>query len=199
MPDIIIATDTPHLYDEVRSVVEGPDTTVRWARTGQEVFKLADQKAPDIAVLDMQIGSMGGVAVAYDVRHDQGAKRLESFPMLLVLDRRADVFMARRCGVEGWILKPLDPIRIRRAVSEIRAGGTYHDTSYAPDPLATPAGAPAGARPRTQGAPATDGAGHHRSEPSGGAGTRDETGSETGPGSQATGPEAAGRRAPQPT
>ena len=31
--------------------------------------------------------------------------------------------MARRSGAEGWILKPLDPIRLRKAVAALLAGG----------------------------------------------------------------------------
>ena len=60
-------------------------------------------------------------------------------PVLLVLDRRPDVFMARRSGADGWILKPLDPIRLRKAVAALLAGGTWHDTSFTPDPVVVPA------------------------------------------------------------
>ncbi len=136
MPDILIATDTPHLFDEFRSVLDGPDTTVRWVRSGHEVTAAADRQPPDLAVLDLQIGAMGGIAVALDLRLDQGAGRIERFPQLVVLDRRADVFIARRAGVEGWILKPLDPIRIRRATAALLAGDTFYDTSYLPNPVA---------------------------------------------------------------
>jgi DNA-binding NarL/FixJ family response regulator len=86
----------------------------------------------------MQIGTMGGVAVAMDLRLESEAGRLDRCPVLLVLDRRADVFLARRSGAEGWILKPLDPIRMRRAVAALLAGGAWHDASFAPDPVAVP-------------------------------------------------------------
>ena len=66
---------------------------------------------------------MGGIAVALDLRLEADAGRLDPRPVLLVLDRRADVFMARRSGAEGWILKPLDPIRLRKAVAALLAGG----------------------------------------------------------------------------
>ena len=32
-------------------------------------------------------------------------------PVLVLLDRRADTFIAKRTGVAGWLLKPLDPLR----------------------------------------------------------------------------------------
>ena len=52
----------------------------------------------------------------------------------MLLDRRADVFLARRSGAEGWLLKPLDPIRLRRATGTLLRGGTYFDDSYRPTP-----------------------------------------------------------------
>ena len=92
----------------------------------------------DLAIVDMQIGTMGGIAVALDLRLEADAGRLEPRPVLLVLDRRPDVFLARRSGAEGWIVKPLDPIRLRTAVSALMAGGTWHDASFTPNPVAVP-------------------------------------------------------------
>ena len=61
----------------------------------------------------------------------------------MLLDRRPDVFLARRSGAEGWLVKPLDPIRLRRAVTALLDGGTYYDESYTPLPsvVAAPPGA----------------------------------------------------------
>jgi DNA-binding NarL/FixJ family response regulator len=53
-------------------------------------------------------------------------------PVLFLLDRRADVFLARRADADGWVIKPTDPIRLRRAVRTILAGDRYEDESYRP-------------------------------------------------------------------
>jgi DNA-binding NarL/FixJ family response regulator len=119
-------------------VVAAPDTSTKWLRRGEDVRDEMNVRPADLAILDSQIGAMGGVAVALDLRLEADAGRLEARPVLLVLDRRPDVFMARRSGAEGWILKPLDPIRLRKAVAAVLAGGTWHDTSFLPDPVAVP-------------------------------------------------------------
>ncbi|MGI8491886.1 MAG: response regulator [Acidimicrobiales bacterium] len=134
MPDLLVATDSEAVFQELRSVLDAPGTRIRWARAGADVAPALDAAPADLAILDMQIGAMGGVAVALDLRLEADAGRLERCPVLLVLDRRPDVFLARRIGVEGWLVKPLDPIRIRRAATALLAGGTWHDTSWMPEP-----------------------------------------------------------------
>ena len=138
VPEILIATDSPAVFDEIRSVLEGGQTTVRWVRRGEDVREEMNTRPSDLAVVDMQIGTMGGIAVTLDLRLESDAGRLEPRPVLLVLDRRPDVFLARRSGAEGWIIKPLDPIRLRKATAALLAGGTWHDASYTPKPVAVP-------------------------------------------------------------
>jgi DNA-binding response OmpR family regulator len=138
VPDILIATDAASVYDDVTAVVAGPDTTVRWIRSGPDVREAMNRQPADLAILDMQIGTMGGIAIALDLRLETDAGRLEGRPVLVLLDRRPDVFLARRSGVEGWLVKPLDPIRIRRAVRALLAGQTWYDPTLRPDPVLVP-------------------------------------------------------------
>jgi DNA-binding response OmpR family regulator len=138
VPEILIATDAAHVYDEIRSVVHTSETTVRWVREGEAVREEMNARPADLVIVDMQIGTMGGIAICLDLRLESDAGRLEPRPVLLVLDRRPDVFLARRTGAEGWIIKPLDPIRLRKAVAALLAGDTWHDASFTPDPVAVP-------------------------------------------------------------
>ena len=98
-------------------------------RTGKAVrTAVFEAKTPvDLAFLDLQIGTMGGVAVCLDLRLEESAGRLPHIPVLMLLDRSADVFLAQRPGAEGWLIKPLDAIRLRRAVRTILAGGTVQE------------------------------------------------------------------------
>ena len=82
---------------------------------------------PDLVVLDLQIGTMGGMAVTMDLRLEESGGRLPHVPVLMLLDRTADVFLARRAGAEGWLIKPLDSLRLRRAASTLLSGGNVHE------------------------------------------------------------------------
>jgi DNA-binding response OmpR family regulator len=135
VPDILIASDVSWVWNEVGSVLAGPDISVHAVGTGAQVRAAFLEVDPDLVILDQQVGSMGAFAICYDLRLEAGAGRAKRAKVLVLLDRRADVFLARRCEADGWLLKPLDPIRLRRAVKALLGGGTYHDTSYLPQPV----------------------------------------------------------------
>jgi DNA-binding response OmpR family regulator len=65
------------------------------------------------------------MAVTMSLRLDESAGVLPRVPVLMLLDRAADLHLARRCGADGWLIKPLDPLRLRRASDVILAGGRY--------------------------------------------------------------------------
>jgi DNA-binding response OmpR family regulator len=133
VPDLLIATDSPNLYAEVCAAVEEPGTTIRWARSGRAVLPAVQGRVADLVITDLQIGSMGGLAVAMQLTLEGAAGRLEkAVPVLVLLDRRADTFLAKRTAVAGWLIKPLDPLRIRAAVSAILDGSRYYDRTLAP-------------------------------------------------------------------
>jgi DNA-binding response OmpR family regulator len=141
--DVLLACDAPRLVDELRAAIEEPGTTVRVVRAGIDVRPAVAEATPDLVVTDLQIGNMGGMAVCMDLRLEESSGRLDHVPVLMLLDRRPDVFLARRAGADGWLLKPLDPIRLRRAVDALLEGDLYHDDTLTPaaSPVATAAAA----------------------------------------------------------
>ena len=122
---ILIATDAQWVLDEVSAALGSSSTTWDVVSEGRRVAATVAQRTPDIAILDLQIGSMGGMAVTMDLRLDHSSGALPHVPVLMLLDRVADVHLARRSGANGWIIKPLDALRLRRAVTEIARGGCY--------------------------------------------------------------------------
>ena len=140
MPDVVVAADAPWVVDEVRSVLSGPADTVRVVTAGELVLPAVAADKPDLVILDLQIGSMGAIAVCMDLRLEEGARRLDHVPVLVLLDRRADVFLARRVEADGWLIKPLDPIRLRKAIRALLAGNTYEDPTRRPPTVAAVSG-----------------------------------------------------------
>jgi DNA-binding response OmpR family regulator len=122
---IVLATDADWIVAEVTAALGGPDTSFTVCREGRVVVGVVAEREPDLAILDMQVGSKGGMAVTMALRLDESAGTLPHIPVIMLLDRRADVFLARRSGADGWLVKPLDPLRIQRAVATVASGGTY--------------------------------------------------------------------------
>ena len=125
MTDILVATDAGWILDEVSAALGARGTTIRHVRSGAAVVPAVRELAPDLAVLDLQIGNMGAIAVTMALRLDESVGRLPHVRVLILLDRQADVFLARRSGAEGWLVKPLDSFRLRRAAQAVLAGGTW--------------------------------------------------------------------------
>ncbi len=136
MATLLLATDADWIADAIRAAVADPRTVVERVRAGSEVLAAVKAHDPDLVVLDLQIGNMGGIATCLALRNEEGAGRLDLGPILMLLDREADIFLARRSQVEGWLVKPLDAFRIRRAVEALLGGGVHHERAAA-EPAAT--------------------------------------------------------------
>jgi CheY-like chemotaxis protein len=137
---ILVASDAPTLRREIEAVISGPAVTVHSVTSGPEVIAFVTDESPDLVIVDMQMGNMGGMAVCLELRLQESYDALDHIPVLMLLDRRPDVFLARRSGAEGWLVKPLDPLRLRRAVRVLLDNGTFADDSYTPVPVLVGAG-----------------------------------------------------------
>ncbi len=127
MQRILVATDDDTVAAQVDAALGSSSTQVLRVRTGRVVRAAVIEHSPDLVVLDLQIGSMGGMAVSLDLRLEEGAGRLDPQRILLLLDRDADMFLARRAEADGWLVKPLDSIRLKRAASAIVGGGEFRE------------------------------------------------------------------------
>jgi DNA-binding response OmpR family regulator len=130
---ILIATDAQWVLNEIQAVFGSSSTTIQVVTNGRLVAPAVAERTPDIAILDMQVGSMGGMAITMDLRLDYSSGALPNVPILMLLDRAADVHMARRSGANGWIIKPLDALRLRKAVNAVVAGGCYAEGIPVPE------------------------------------------------------------------
>lgn len=125
MTTVLLATDADWVFDEVDAALGSDETAVHRVRAGVDVVGACVELSPDLIVLDLQIGNMGGMAAAMAVRHEQEAGRLDDAAILMLLDRSPDVFLARRSDADGWLIKPLDAFRLRRAAAALLEGGAW--------------------------------------------------------------------------
>ncbi|MEI6629067.1 MAG: response regulator [Actinomycetota bacterium] len=124
---ILLATDAQWILNEIVAVLGTPSTSFTVVSDGRDVSDAVKTHTPDLAILDLQSGSMGAMAVAMNLRLDHSSGNAPMVPVLMLLDRVADVHLARRSGADGWIIKPLDALRLRRAVTMVLDGDVYQE------------------------------------------------------------------------
>lgn len=132
MATVLVVSDLPALRAELRTMLEGPELTVEEAESGKEALAIVKDGGVDLVVVDLQVGSMGAMAITMELRNEESYGAADPVAVLMLLDRRADVFLARRSGAEGFVVKPLDPQRIRTAVRALLRGDEYEDDSWRP-------------------------------------------------------------------
>lgn len=131
MTTVLIATDADPVAEQVSAALGDEDTAVLRVRSGADVLPAVNEYDPDLVLLDLQIGNMGGVATCLELHNEAGSGRIESQQVILLLDRAADVFLARRSQADGWLVKPMDPFRLSRAADAVLAGDSWHEGTAA--------------------------------------------------------------------
>ncbi|MDH3753515.1 MAG: response regulator [Acidimicrobiia bacterium] len=127
MSNVLLATDADWIYDDVAAALARPDTTVSRVHAGRDVAAAVAELEPELVILDLQIGNMGGAACCRDLRLESGAGRVPETAILMLLDRDADRWLAEHAGADGWLIKPFDSLRLRRATTALLAGEPYTD------------------------------------------------------------------------
>jgi DNA-binding response OmpR family regulator len=120
VPDVLLATDADWIADECEAALGGTHVVHRVWR-GVDVLPAVRQVDPALVLLDLQIGNMGGMATCMAIRQEEGAGRLEERPVLMLLDRQDDTFLARHSDADGWLVKPVNSLQLQRAVSDALA------------------------------------------------------------------------------
>ena len=121
MPTVIAASDAKWVRDHVRAALSGAGFEVIEVHRGHDVRDVVADKHPDLVIVDLQIANMGGMAVSLDLRLEESGGRLPHVPILLLLDREADKFLARSSTADAMLVKPIDAGTLRRTVKTLLA------------------------------------------------------------------------------
>ncbi|NNK91335.1 MAG: hypothetical protein HKO87_02790 [Acidimicrobiia bacterium] len=75
MSGVLLATDADRLFDEVVAALGG-DHDIHRVHEGQAVAGALADVEPDLVILDLQIGNMGGMATSLLIKQEARAGRL---------------------------------------------------------------------------------------------------------------------------
>ena len=120
VPDLLLVTDADWIAQQCEAALGGGHRLHR-VRRGADTLEAIELVEPDLVLLDLQVGNMGGMAACLAVRQEEGMGRLEPRPVIMLLDRDADEFLARRSEADAWLVKPINPMRLARLVESTLA------------------------------------------------------------------------------
>jgi DNA-binding response OmpR family regulator len=118
---ILVATDADYVVNDVTQALSAPDVSFTIVREGREVSRVVAERTPDLCILDLQVGSKGGMAITMDLRLDASSGNAPDVKVLMLLDRQADIHLAKRSAADAWLVKPFDPLMLKRAVRDVLA------------------------------------------------------------------------------
>ncbi len=119
VPHVLLATDADSLAEEVFAALAREGTTVSRIRNGADVRPAVTELEPDLVVLDLQIGNMGGIAASIDLRLEAEAGRVPETRILMLLDRDADQWLARQAQADAELVKPITSLALRQAAEAL--------------------------------------------------------------------------------
>ncbi len=102
---VVVVSDDPHIRDEARYGFP-KDWTLSFADDAREVWPALRGDRPSVVVVDMQTGNAGGYAMA---RSMSESTSLREVPVLILLERPQDAWLARTAGASTYRVKPLQP------------------------------------------------------------------------------------------
>ena len=80
------------------------DVDVRCVSDAREAWALLKDLTPDAVVVDIQSGSAGGINLSKDMSQDA---RLDPVPILMLLQRAEDRWLAGQGGADATLVKPV--------------------------------------------------------------------------------------------
>jgi DNA-binding NarL/FixJ family response regulator len=121
---VLLADDHAIVREGLRALLarEGDIQVVAEAADGREALRLAREKRPDVAALDLSMPLLNGLEATRQMAADPRGPR----PILLTMhtDERY-VLEALRAGARGYVLKKQAAADLIRAIREVAGGGVY--------------------------------------------------------------------------
>ena len=112
----------------LRTALEGSFDVVAEAADGLMGWEAILRERPDVAVIDIGIPAIDGVALTKRVRTELPATRVV---IVTMLDLEDEVLAALAAGADAYCLKSSEPERIVEAVRIASEGGAYFDPQIA--------------------------------------------------------------------
>lgn len=114
---ILVVADEPWVRNEVHAALTQPQFELVDHADPETVIDAIVANEIDAVVADLQVASMGGMAVTRAVLQRASLDGRAATPVIILLDRAADAFLAKRAGAKAWVQKPFTARQLRDAIA----------------------------------------------------------------------------------
>ena len=118
---VLIIDDHTLFRVGLKGLLERRGIDVTAVGNGEDGVRLAATIAPDVALLDLRMPGMSGLAVLQRLRESGFAQPVV---MLTTSNDESDLVSSLRSGAQGYLLKDMDPDGLVQALQEILGGKT---------------------------------------------------------------------------
>lgn len=127
---LVLADDHPLTREGLRSYLQKDEELelLGEAENGEEALEAIRKLRPDVALLDIRMPLLDGVAVVKRMKEEG----LATLPIMLTsYDAQQYVISSLRAGARGYLLKTASPETLFKAIRIVRSGGLFLDLEVA--------------------------------------------------------------------
>jgi CheY-like chemotaxis protein len=114
---VLVVSDDPIVREQARFGFPA-GVRVSFANDSRDAWTSLRAERPTLVVVDMQTGNAGGYGLSRDMAQTE---RLRAVPVLILLERAVDAWLAHEAGASAYLTKPLGPAELPRAVTSLLA------------------------------------------------------------------------------
>jgi DNA-binding response OmpR family regulator len=119
---ILLVAVTPHARERLRLALErleatGEELAFEEADNGNDALAIAEARHPDLVVVEVGVTPYG----AFGLTRDLKAMPELACPVIVILERPQDEWLARWSGADALVTRPVDPFAIAQVAAKLLA------------------------------------------------------------------------------
>jgi two-component system, NtrC family, response regulator AlgB len=115
-PQILVIDDDESIRRTLRLCLEAADYSVCLAASGEAGLALAKKQPPDLALVDLRLGGMDGLAVTRALSQEAPGAQVIIMTAYATIDNAVE---AMRAGASDYLAKPFTPAAVKHVVARV--------------------------------------------------------------------------------
>jgi NtrC-family two-component system response regulator AlgB len=115
-PQILVIDDDESIRRTLRLCLEAADYSVALAPSGEAGLTMAKKQPPDLALVDLRLGGMDGLAVTRTLSQEAPGAQVVIMTAYATIDNAVE---AMRAGASDYLAKPFTPAAVKHVVARV--------------------------------------------------------------------------------